>query len=228
MNLWLTRWDAGEGAVGLSATGWPSRARAGASAWKSSPPHRPVPRGAGRLAPRRSEGAQAHVGQRGAVQDLEIRLQRIVENMLQPAVGRQAAQIGAGVETFDETEIGLRSPHHVADADGPGLLQQPQAAAMPARGHDQTLVCQVVDHLHEVALRNAMMIGQFADRDQAIAVRRAVHEYAQGVVGVLRESHGWAGRKMHAVYCFHVCLSLTYITRESFQHPCPQASASTR
>ena len=49
--------------------------------------------------------------------------------MLQATVGRQGAGIGAGIETFDEPEVGFRGPHHVADADGPGLIRQAQAAA---------------------------------------------------------------------------------------------------
>jgi len=187
-----------------------------------------VPRGAGRLASRCRGRARGQVGQGGAVQGPEIGLQRIVEDMLEPAVGRQAAQVGTGVETLDEPEVGFRSAHDVADADGPGLLQQPQAAAAPARGLDQALVRQVVDHLHEVVFRHAMIFGQFADRDQALAVRRAVHEHAQGVVGVLRKSHGGSNRKMHAVYCFNAGLSLTYINRASFEHPGPQAAVPLR
>jgi hypothetical protein len=48
-----------------------------------------------------------------------------------------------------------------------GRLEQAQAAASPARGLQHALARQVVDDLHQVVLRHAMVLGQFGDRDQA-------------------------------------------------------------
>jgi hypothetical protein len=130
-----------------------------------------------------------HVGQRRAVQLPEVGLQGRIEQVLQAAAGRQGADVGARIETLDQAEIGLGGPHHVADADGLGCLQQAQAAAAPACGLEQTLPRQVVDHLHQVILRQAMVLGQFTDGDQGLGMGRAVHQHAQGVVGVLGKPH---------------------------------------
>ena len=57
------------------------------------------------------------------------------------------------------------------------------AAATP-RGLDQALPRQVVHHLHQVPLRQAVLFSQLADRHQALPMPRAVHQHAHGVVGV--------------------------------------------
>ncbi|KOT21946.1 hypothetical protein DM52_2082 [Burkholderia mallei] len=36
-----------------------------------------------------------------------------------------------------------------------------------------------------------MAFGEFRDRDEPIRIRRAVHQHAQRVVRVFRESHTW-------------------------------------
>ena len=131
-----------------------------------------------------------HVCQRGAVQRLEVALQRLVEQVLEPATRGQRAGVSAGVETLHQPEVGFGGAHHVADADGPGLGQQPQATAAAAGGFQQALAREVVDDLHQVVLRQAMLLSQLANRDQALAVRGAVHQHAQRVVGVFGKTHG--------------------------------------
>ena len=54
----------------------------------------------------------------------------------------------------------------------------------------QALAREVVDDLHQVVLRQAMLLSQLANRDQALAVRGAVHQHAQRVVGVFGKTHG--------------------------------------
>jgi hypothetical protein len=131
-----------------------------------------------------------HVRQRGAVQRLEVARQRVVEEVLQPAARRERAGVGGGVETLHQPEVGLSGAHHIADADGLGLGQQPQATAAAPGGFEQSLAGQVVDDLHQVVLRQPVVLGQFADRHQAVPVRRAVHQHPQGVVGVFGQAHG--------------------------------------
>ena len=135
---------------------------AGGGAAGATPGARSARRAPGRRRPRRD-----HVGQRGAVQRVEVGPQCVVEQQLQAAAGHQRAGAGARVEALDQAEIGLRGPHDVADADARRRLQQAQAAAAPARGLDQALARQVVDHLHQVIFRQAVVLGQFADGHQA-------------------------------------------------------------
>ena len=89
------------------------------------------------------------------------------------------------------------------------VFEQTQTATAPARGLQQALASQVVDDFHEVVFGHAMAFGQLGNRHRALGVQRAIHQHAQGVVGVVRQSHqgalsqvlrsilGWLVFKMH-------------------------------
>ncbi len=96
------------------AAAMPPSAMATAGLWPCAAPA--FGRGAARA-------ALDHVGQRRAVQRLEVGLQGRIEQVLQAAARRQGADVGARIETLDQAEIGFGGPHHVADADRRRVLQ---------------------------------------------------------------------------------------------------------
>ena len=105
--------------------------------------------------------------------------------------GALRAAGGVRAEARDGAEVGLGGAHHVADADARRIAAQPQAATAAARRLEQALAAEVGDDLGEVVARQVVLFRQLADGDQALRARRAVHQYAQGVVGVLGQTHGY-------------------------------------
>ena len=91
---------------------------------------------------------------------------------------------------IDEVEALLGMAHHRADIDVGRRPCQPDPAEAPAHAFEIARVHQVVDDLHQVVLRQAMLLSQLANRDKALAVRGAVHQHAQRVVGVFGQAHG--------------------------------------
>jgi uncharacterized protein involved in response to NO len=80
--------------------------------------------------------------------------------VLQPTTRRQRAGVGGRIEAFDQAEVGFGGAHDIANADGLGLGQQPQATATPPGGFEQALSGEVVDDLHQVVLRQPMLFGE--------------------------------------------------------------------
>ena len=64
-----------------------------------------------------------------------------------------------------------------------------QAAAMASYRLQHAQAAQISDDLHQVISGYAVMVCQFADGHQLLRTRCAIHQHAQGVVGVLGQTH---------------------------------------
>src|SRR5581483_4197364 len=74
-----------------------------------------------------------------------------------------------------------------------------QAAALAAHRLDIALQAELVDHLHQVRLGDAVAPGDLGDGRPPVWMQGEVHQYAEREVGVGREAHGRPANALAAV-----------------------------
>src|ERR1700761_6720190 len=113
-----------------------------------------------------------HLADRVAVKFGEERVARRLERAAQAAV--RCNHTGPALtllirETADQRKVAFRGPHDLAHGQGIGLFDEPQAAVAPAYGLDPAEFAELLNHLHQVILGDAVRVRDVLDGRQALA-----------------------------------------------------------
>ncbi len=142
-----------------------------------------------------------------AVEHREEGVQRLVERMAEPAGRGDPAAVARRIEALDEVEALLGMAHDGTDIDLGRGSGKPDAPETPAHAFEIARVHQIVDHLHQMVLRNAIGARDLGDRAQPrLILRPHIEEHAHRIIGVARQAHRNPSNRLRSHNMYFCCM----------------------
>src|SRR5690606_12616961 len=123
-----------------------------------------------------------------AGEHLEECAERLAQRLVQAAFIDQRA-VGAILEAFGHGEVLFCHPDNVKQGDLRGVLRQPDAAVAATNRLHEAGLHQRLENLEKEQLGKRVSLGNGRNSAKLPIIRRAIHEYANGIVGLTGESH---------------------------------------
>jgi len=92
--------------------------------------------------------------------------------------------IAFAFKAANDSELILGVAHYLSDIDVLRFVHQPNAAATTAYCVQITFLTEIIDHLHQVGLRNRVSLRDVLDSRQFTVIESNVNENAQGKIGM--------------------------------------------
>src|SRR5450631_3999947 len=129
------------------------------------------------------------IGQGVAIEGLQERLRRLAQSAAQHAAAFNATKPGAG-ETSEHRQVVFGLAHHLPNGDPRRRTTQSDAAALAADRFEVTLLCELIDHLHQMGFRDIKTLGDLRDGGQLPVLGADINQRAQRIIGPQGKTHG--------------------------------------
>ena len=131
-------------------------------------------------------------------------LARRCQLSLQPAGWCQPAIASIRLEALDQCMALLKKPDKPAERYLFRGLAQPEAAADPAQGYDDSGFGKIMYDFHQMVPRNCKFIGNFIGRKNALGLGCQPHQGAEAKVGKFSQAHKFSQVSVKIAFAVYI------------------------